>query len=82
MQVFAEAPAALAPVLNAKPLYAAIGRLQMKNALLKKRWGHVSNAVTGPVSGDGPGRRLGDCCVSDLGPVTQHFEVVHLGWTV
>ena len=38
-QVFAEAPAALAPALDIEPLYAAIGRLQMENALLKKTLG-------------------------------------------
>ena len=35
-QVFAEVPAALAAVPDVEPLYAAIGRLQMDNALLKK----------------------------------------------
>ena len=35
-QVFAEAPAAVAPTPDVEPLYAAIGRLQMENALLKK----------------------------------------------
>ena len=35
-QVFAEAPAAAAPAPDIEPLYAAIGRLQMENALLKK----------------------------------------------
>ena len=38
-QVFAEASVALAPVLDAEQLYAAIGRLQMENALLKKMLG-------------------------------------------
>ena len=36
VQVFTEAPAAGAPTPDMKPLYAAISRLQMKNALLKK----------------------------------------------
>ena len=35
-QVFAQAPAADAPSPDVEPLYAAIGRLQMENALLKK----------------------------------------------
>ena len=35
-QVFAEAPAAAAPTPDVEPLYAAIGRLQMENTLLKK----------------------------------------------
>ena len=35
-QVFAEVPAAAAPSPDVEPLYAAIGRLQMENALLKK----------------------------------------------
>lgn len=35
-QVFAEAPAAAAPTPDVEPLYAAISRLQMENALLKK----------------------------------------------
>ena len=35
-QVFAEAPAAVAPVPDVEPRYAAIGRRQMENALLKK----------------------------------------------
>ena len=35
-QVFAEAPAAAAPTPDVGPLYAAIGRLQMENARLKK----------------------------------------------
>ena len=35
-QVFAEAPAAVASGPDVKPLYAAIGRLQVENALLKK----------------------------------------------
>ena len=34
--VFAEAPATGTPVPDVEPLYAAIGRLQMENALLKK----------------------------------------------
>ena len=34
--VFAEAPAAGTLVPDVEPLYAAIGRLQMENALLKK----------------------------------------------
>ena len=34
--VFAEAPAAVAPTPDVEPPYAAIGRLQMENALLKK----------------------------------------------
>ena len=38
-QVFAEAPATLPAVPNVEPLYAAIGRLQMENALLKKTLG-------------------------------------------
>ena len=35
VQAFAEAPAGVAPVPDIEPLYAAIGRLQMENALLK-----------------------------------------------
>lgn len=35
-QVFAEAPAAATPTPDVEPLYAAIGRLQTENALLKK----------------------------------------------
>ena len=38
-QVFAEAPAALPAAPDVEPLYAAIGRLQMENALLKKTLG-------------------------------------------
>ncbi len=38
-QAFAEAPAPVAPVPDVEPLYAAIGRLQMENALLKKTVG-------------------------------------------
>ena len=34
--VFAETPASAAPVTDMEPLYAAISRLQMENALLKK----------------------------------------------
>ena len=34
--VFAEVPASAAPAPDVEPLYAAIGRLQMENALLKK----------------------------------------------
>lgn len=47
-QVFAESSAAVAPTLDVAPLYAAIGRLQMENALLKKRQGHVNSPATGP----------------------------------
>ena len=36
VQVFAEASAAGAPTPDVEPLYAAMGRLQMENALLKK----------------------------------------------
>ena len=35
VQVFAEAPPTLSPVPDAEPLYAAIGQLQVENALLK-----------------------------------------------
>ncbi|MGI4872560.1 MAG: transposase [Janthinobacterium lividum] len=35
-QVFTDAPAPSAPVPDVEPLYAAIGRLQMENARLKK----------------------------------------------
>lgn len=38
-QVFAEAPTPAAPAPDVEPLYAAIGRLQMENALLKKTLG-------------------------------------------
>jgi transposase len=38
-QVFADAPAAVAVAPDVEPLYAAIGRLQMENALLKKTLG-------------------------------------------
>ena len=38
-QVFAEAPTPVAAVPDVEPLYAAIGRLQMENALLKKTLG-------------------------------------------
>jgi transposase-like protein len=38
-QVFADAPAAGVPVPDVEPLYAAIGRLQLENALLKKTLG-------------------------------------------
>jgi len=38
-QVFTDAPAAPALVPDVEPLYAAIGRLQMENALLKKTLG-------------------------------------------
>ena len=34
-QVFVEAPTAVGPLPNVEPLYGAIGRLQMENALLK-----------------------------------------------
>ena len=37
--VFAEALASIAPVADVEPLYAAIGRLQMENELLKKTVG-------------------------------------------
>ena len=43
-QVFAEAPAVLPAAPDVEPLYAAIGRLQMENALLKKT-GSLSNPV-------------------------------------
>ena len=36
VQVFADAPTIGTPVPDVEPLYAAIGRLQMENALLKK----------------------------------------------
>jgi transposase len=45
-QVFAEAPTPAAATPDVEPLYAAIGRLQMENALLKKRWGQVSSPAT------------------------------------
>ena len=35
-QVFADVPALATPAPDVEPLYAAIGRLQMENALLKK----------------------------------------------
>ena len=35
-QVFAETPVPSAAVADVEPLYAAIGQLQMENALLKK----------------------------------------------
>jgi transposase len=38
-QVFADAPAAPVLVPDVEPLYAAIGRLQMENARLKKTLG-------------------------------------------
>ena len=38
-QVFAEALTAISPLPDVEPLYAAIGRLQMENALLKKTLG-------------------------------------------
>ena len=38
-QVFAEAPAVLPAAPDVEPLYAAIGRLQMESALLKKTLG-------------------------------------------
>ena len=38
-QVFAEAPASVAPAPDVEPLCAAIGRLQMENVLLKKTLG-------------------------------------------
>ena len=38
-QVFAETPASGAPAPDVEPLHAAIGRLQMENALLKKTLG-------------------------------------------
>ena len=38
-QVFAEAPTPVVAVPDVEPLYAAIGRLQMENALLKKTLG-------------------------------------------
>jgi len=38
-QVFADAPAPAVAVPDVEPLYAAIGRLQMENALLKKTLG-------------------------------------------
>ena len=38
-QVFAETHAASAPTPDVEPLYAAIGQLQMENALLKKTLG-------------------------------------------
>ncbi|MEJ7660662.1 MAG: hypothetical protein WKG07_27270 [Hymenobacter sp.] len=47
-QVFAQAPACVAAAPDVEPLYAAIGRLQMENALLKKRWDHVSSPATRP----------------------------------
>ncbi|MGI4736238.1 MAG: transposase [Janthinobacterium lividum] len=38
-QVFAEAPTPAAAAPDVEPLYAAIGRLQLENALLKKTLG-------------------------------------------
>ena len=38
-QIFIEAPVAAAAVPDIEPLYAAIGRLQMENTLLKKTLG-------------------------------------------
>jgi transposase len=38
-QVFAAVPASAVPTPDVEPLYAAIGRLQMENALLKKTLG-------------------------------------------
>jgi len=38
-QIFTEAPTSLAPVPDIEPLYAAIGRLQLENTLLKKTLG-------------------------------------------
>ena len=45
-QVFAEAPAPVAAVADVEPLCAAVGRLQVENAPLKKRWGHVNSPAT------------------------------------
>jgi transposase len=36
----------MVPLPDAEPLYAAIGRLQMKNQLLKKRCPHARNPTT------------------------------------
>ena len=54
-QVFTEAPAAGTPLPDVEPLYAAIGRLQMENALLKKRCPDEHGPTTRPGSGPGPG---------------------------
>ena len=45
-QVFAEAPTPVAAVPDVEPLYAAIDRLQLEHALLKKRWGHINSPAT------------------------------------
>ena len=49
-QVFAEASAAGAPTPDVKPLYAAISRLQMENALLKKPLPRRARPSNGPGS--------------------------------
>ena len=49
-QVFAESPVAVALTLDVEPLYAAIGRLQMENALLKKTLGPCQWPSNGPWS--------------------------------
>ena len=49
-QVFAEAPVALPAAPDVEPLYAAIGRLQMVNALLKKTPGPCQWPSNGPWS--------------------------------
>ena len=49
-QVFAEAPAPATPLPDVEPLYTAIGRLQMENALLKKTLGPCQYPSNGPWS--------------------------------
>ena len=55
-QIFTEAPAAGTPLPDVEPLYAAVGRLQMENALLKNRCPDEHGPTTHPGSGPGPGR--------------------------
>lgn len=50
-QVFAEATAPQPVAVDPEPLYAAIGRLEMENQLLKKRCPHGSGPTTRPGAG-------------------------------
>ena len=72
-QAFAEAPVAVAPAPDVEPLYAAIGRLQMENALLKKRCSDEHGPTTRPGSGPGTDGRLGAGSLPGPGPSSQQL---------
>lgn len=69
-QVFADAPAALAPVPDVEPLSAAVSRLPMENARLKKRCPDEHDPATHPGPRPRPGRWFGGRSLSGpgLGP--------------